>query len=94
MIQTFELGEIAVVCNARFHPKWNGAEVTVCTPYGMLPVRQSDGSVAKELGYGVTTKDGARFIVQPWQLRRKRRETLSSWDRCIWRPQRGSVRGG
>jgi hypothetical protein len=88
MIQTFELGESAIVCNARFHPKWNGEEVTVCTHYGMLPVRQRDGSIARELGYGVMTKDGARFVVQPWQLRRKRpRAILSSWDRCIWRPQ-------
>ena len=95
MIQTFEVGEIAIVCNARFHPEWNGEEVTICRPYGFLPVRRRDGRTGRALGYGATTKAGASFVVQPWQLRKKHsHEGLVSWDQCIWRPQRGALRRG
>jgi hypothetical protein len=95
VFQTFEVGEIAVVCNSRFHPQREGEEVTICTPYKVLSVRQHDGTLNRELGYGVVTREGYRFIVQPWQLRKKRLpETLGSWDQCIWRPKRGAIRGG
>jgi hypothetical protein len=50
-------------------------------------VRQSDGTIRRGLRYGVVTKEGQKFAVQPWQLRRRRpREALGSWDQCVWRP--------
>jgi hypothetical protein len=94
-MQQLEIGDIAVLCNPRFHPEKEGEEVTVCTPCRILPVRQSDGTIAQKLGYGVMTKDGRKFVVRPWQLRKKRRrEVLGSWDQCVWRPERGAIRGG
>ena len=89
MRQEFKVGEVAIVCNAGFHSKWNGEDVTVCTDRQILSVRWSDGTVVRRLRYGVMTRDGRRFAVEPWQLRKKRpREILSSWDRCPWQPQR------
>src|SRR5687767_4644030 len=58
LIQKFEIGETAVMCNARFNPDCNGEEVTVCRPYGILPIRQNDGNVARAQGYGVMTREG------------------------------------
>lgn len=86
-MEVFEVGEVAIVCNARFHPERNGQEVRVCTVRRILPVRQSDGTIRRGLRYGVVTKEGQKFAVQPWQLRRRRpREALGSWDQCVWRP--------
>lgn len=72
MNSAFKIGEVAILCNARFNPSLNGME---CEITGGLELREvtQDSSIA--LRYAVRGADGNDYHADPHQLRRRKPPT-------------------
>lgn len=95
--EQFDIGEIAIVVAAEFHPENIGCEVEIVGP---LKERTSRQTGELFLAYQVRRQDGRLFGAKPNQLRKKRppewpsQEQLRqrvSWKDCAWKPENINV---
>lgn len=94
-METFRVGEIAIMVNALVLIQYNGMECEVLKGPGMMRQRQKDNSLRLVYGYSVRAADGRIFAVEPHKLRKKKppREDfkVTSWDECPWQPEEVQV---